>query len=132
MNLEAKLDASLQVPSLDADFSVSARLPDGSVMGVNAATLNAALQAGVGAGIEAAHGMKPGKGAQQLGRFPDQRDADGVLHRDGMSNRPLADLAAVMRDVDGLPKDVASDPPVRGDLTADLVYERRRVPEQVA
>ncbi len=132
VNLEAKLDAALQKPSLDADFSLSATLPDGSVVGVNAATLNADLQAGVGAGIEAAHGMKPGKGAQQLGRFPDQRDANGVLRRDGMSNGPLADLAAVMREVDALPNDVASDPPVRGDLSADLVYERRRVPEAVA
>ncbi len=100
--LEAKLDVA--PPQLDAEFDVS--------IGFSAGDLNAALVAGVGASIEAEHGLQGGKASGALPKY---------------SNVPLADLAGVQRDVSGLPDDIANDPPVRGDLSAGLVYEDRVV-----
>jgi hypothetical protein len=96
--LEAQLEAA--PPSLDAEFDVS--------VGFSAGDLNNALVAGVGANIETGYGLEPGQASGALKPF---------------SNVPLAELAGVMRSIDGLPDDIAADPPVRGDLSAGLVYE---------
>jgi len=121
--LEAKLDAA--PPDIDADFSVDVEI-GGGVQVVTETSLNVDLQAGLGAGYEAAYGFEAGSAQSKLGLFPDQRDADGNLIRGGMANTPLRDLAGVARDIDDLPSDVANDPPVRGDIHAGLEYEPRR------
>ena len=103
--LQAKLDVAPPSFQLDAEFDVS--------VGFSAGQLHDALvdpAQGVGANIEHGYGLAPGQASAGLQKF---------------SNVPLADLAGVMHDISGLPVDIASDPPVRGDLSAGLVWVPR-------
>ncbi len=115
VGLEARLEAVGQAGvGLDADFSLTASVPDLGDVGFDAEGLNDTLIAELKQGYVDAYGFAPDEAESKLGVY---------------SNAPLAGLAEVGLEIEDLPEDVASDPPVRGNIEAELVFETPVKPE---
>ena len=121
LSLDAGLELKLDVLDdqlgivADAGISLDAQFP--ASFGFDAGDLNDGLADAAAGAFSVSYGMDRGKAETELKR---------------RSNVPLADLVGVVEGIDDLPSDVAADPPVRGDLSADLQYEPRRTPEGAA
>ena len=108
VGLELKLEAVGELGlDLDADFSINVEVA-GVLTPVSAATLNAELKTTLAGGFADAYGFDPGDVGDGLADF---------------SSTPLKGLADVGLEIQALPGDVAADPPVRGNIEAEVRFE---------